>query len=393
MMDLARKSPYQLRLARAAYWTMVLWLLTTLGITSHLSSAWAVGAAGPPSESAYPNSTSLPLGVERGASRKAWAAAAALSRGINLSVYAAPREGDWGLHMDPQWIDTLSQAGFRGVRLSVRWSNHASTDARAVLDEAFARRIDRIVDALLARGMHVVLNMSFYSQLNGWPLDEGEAAVATADIRPRFVNLWRQLAQRHAHRSDRLLFELYNAPQGSAQEWNRLAAEAVAAIRPSNPTRVIVVAPIGNAVRNLSQLRLPGDPHLLATFHEREPRSFTGQGLPWIVGAKEWLGTTCCDERQRSQVEASMDRAREWSERYRHPVWLGSFGATSMASMESRARYLRLVRDAAEVRGMSWAHTDFAANFNVREPPLDSGIYDVVNRRWHRSLLDALLGP
>lgn len=368
-------------------------LLMMLVLLMSLASAPCAQAQGTQATVEPALAVERPLGTDRGASRKAWAAAAALSRGINLSVYAAPREGDWGLRMDDQWIDTLAKAGFRSVRLSVRWSNHAATGPDALLDEAFARRIDRVVDALLAHDLRVVLNMSFYSQLNGRPLEEGEVPVASGAVRPRFVNIWRQLAQRHALRSDRLLFELYNAPQGSALEWNSLAAAALAAIRQSNPARIVVIAPLHNEARHLVSLSLPRDTHLMVTIHNREPYPFTKQGLPWVPGSEKWLGTRCCDEAQRLDLARNLDVAKAWSETHRYPVWLGSFGATSAAPMESRARYLRLMRDAAEARGMSWAHTDFAANFNVRDPPLDAGIYDVVKRQWHPSLLNALLGP
>ena len=48
-----------------------------------------------------------------------------------------------------------------------------------------------------------------------------------------------------------------------------------------------------------------------------------------------------------------------------------------------RARHARLMRQAAEDRGFSWAYGDFSADF---------GAYDPVARRWHPSLLEALLG-
>ncbi|MEY4561013.1 MAG: hypothetical protein RLZZ618_290 [Pseudomonadota bacterium] len=337
--------------------------------------------------------SSLPLGSGPGASRHAWASAAALSRGINLAVYAAPREGDWGLRMDDRWTDVLAKAGFRTVRLSVRWSNHAATGADARLDEAFAARIDRIIDALLARQLNVVMNVSFYSQLDGQPPEEGEALVAAAVVRPRFLRLWRQLAERHAQRSPRLIFELYNAPRGDAHAWNELSAAALAEVRRSNPERVVVIGAMSNEARNLPLLVLPRDPHLIVAFHNREPRRFTSQGSPWVAGADAWLGTDCCDASQLQALAQNLDRAQAWSEAHGYPVWMGSFGAVSTAPMASRARYLRAMRDAAEARGISWAHADFAANFNVVEPPLDSGLYDVVKRQWHRSLLDALLGP
>jgi endoglucanase len=356
-------------------------------------AGWLLLAATAPRAQTEPVAAGLPLGDGPGASRKAWAAAAALSRGINLAVYAAPREGDWGLRMDDRWVDTLAKAGFRSVRLSVRWSNHAAASADATLDEAFARRIDRLVDALLARGLRVVVNMGFYSQLDGRPLEEGEMPVAQTAVRPRFVNLWRQLAKRYAGRSDRLLFELYNAPRGDAQAWNDLAASALAAIRKSSPERLVVVGPLFNEAAQLARLSLPRDGHLIVTIHNREPRQFTGQGSPWYPGSEKWLGTPCCDAQQRQALALNLDIAKAWSAEHRYPVWLGSFGAASTAPMPQRAHYLRAMRDAAQARGMSWAHADFAANFNVRDPPLDSGIYDVVRRRWHPSLLEALLGP
>lgn len=356
-------------------------------------AGWLLFAATVPRAQAGPVAADLPLGDGPGASRKAWAAAAALSRGINLAVYAAPREGDWGLRMDDRWVDTLAKAGFRSVRLSVRWSNHAAAGAEATLDEAFARRIDRLTDALLARGLRVVVNMSFYSQLDGRPLEEGEMAVSPEAVRPRFVNLWRQLAKRYADRSDRLLFELYNVPKGEARAWNDLAASALAAIRQSSPERMVIISPLHNDPAALERLSLPPDGHLITSIHNREPHQFTYQGSPWIPGSEKWLGTPCCDAQQRQALALNLDLAQAWSGRTRYPVWLGSFGTASTAPMPARANYLRAMRDAAEARGISWAHADFAANFNVRDPPLDSGIYDVVRRKWHTPLLDALLGP
>ena len=326
------------------------------------------------------------------ASARAWAAAATLSRGINLSVMAAPLEGDWGLRYDPRWLDAIAQAGFRSVRLPVRFSNHAAVDAAARLDDAFAARIDGIVDGLLARGLALVLALCGYSQLDGQAPDRGERPVAAGLVRPRFIALWRQLAQRYAERSPRLLFELYNKPSGDAAAWNALARETLAAVRRWCPTRCVVLAPIGGAATALPQLRLPPDPDLLVMVHDAAPERFTRQGLPWVPGAQAWVGTGCCHAAQHAELTRALDLARDWSVRHGYPVWLGLFGATSIAAQDDRARYLRAVRDAAEARGLPWAHADLATNFNLRPPPLDAGLYDVVAARWQTPLLDALLG-
>src|SRR5690349_22360861 len=65
-----------------------------------------------------------------GASRAAWAVAAALGRGVNYgNMLEAPREGDWGLSVREEFIDATAGAGFASVRLPVRWSNHAAATA------------------------------------------------------------------------------------------------------------------------------------------------------------------------------------------------------------------------------------------------------------------------
>ena len=354
------------------------WLACTAG--------WA--RPGTPPGAADAPALDAPLGTGAGASRQAWSAAAALSRGINLAVFAAPREGDWGLRMDDRWIDALAKAGFRSVRFQVRWSNHADPGADAVLDEVFALRMDRVVDAFMARGLVVVLAVCCNSQLEGKALEEGEVAVAPGVVRTRFVNVWRQIARRYARRPDRLLFEL-----GPVQPGDDHVLEALAAIRSSTPRRVVVIAPPAYDARRLAEMAVPPDPHLIVTVQNREPRQFIRQGLPQVEGADQWLGTPCCDPAQLALIARDLDLLKAWSVQRRYPVWLGLFGSASTAPMASRARFLRAMRDAAEARDIPWAHTDFAANFNVREPSQDSGFYDVIKGTWHTPLLEALLGP
>ena len=335
----------------------------------------------------------MPHGAGPGASRKAWADAAALSRGITLGVYAAPREGSWGLSMDERWIDAIAKAGFRSVRIPVRWSNYAAAGPDARLDEAFAQRIDRLVDAFLAHGIVVVLGMCSYSQFDGQPLQDAEFRVTDNAVRPRFVNMWRQLARRHAGRSNLLLFELYAIPRGTASAWNAQASEALAAIRQTDARRSVIIGPVDYSAAALPQLAVPHDRHWLAVIHHWEPRRFVSQGFPWHEGSDQWLGTTCCDAEQLKVMVHALDLAQAWSIGQGRPIWLGGFGASSNAPPDSRARYLRAMRDAAESRGIPWTHGDLAANFNVRGLPQEAGIYDVVNRRWHAPLLDALLRP
>ena len=128
--------------------------------------------------------------------------------------------------LEPAYIDKVAGT-FTTVRLPVRWSNHAAPTADATLDEAFAARVDRAVDALLAKGMYVILDMHHYSQLSGDKLHPNEFAVDPAVMETRLVNMWRQIALRYKDRSPKLLFELLNEPHGrlDGEAWNALAAQ------------------------------------------------------------------------------------------------------------------------------------------------------------------------
>jgi hypothetical protein len=105
----------------------------------------------------------MPNDTPPGASASATATAAALGRGVNFgNMLEAPSEGAWGLTVTDDFIDKAAAAGFKSVRLPVRWSNHASADAPFTIDAAFLSRVDGVVDKLLAKGLVVVLNMHHY---------------------------------------------------------------------------------------------------------------------------------------------------------------------------------------------------------------------------------------
>jgi endoglucanase len=328
---------------------------------------------------------SAPLQDCHAVSREACAVAHDLGRGINLgNMLEAPREGDWGVRLEPRFIE-LATRHFQTVRLPVRWSNHAAPTADARLDEAFARRVDGAVDALLARGVRVILNVHHYTQLTGGTLHPREFAVDPAVLEERLVNLWRQIAWRHRHRPPQLLFELLNEPHGTleGEAWNRLAARLLAAVRASNPTRVVLIGPGDwNHPRALPALRLPDDAHLIVAIHSYDPFEFTHQGVPWRANPFP-TGTRCCDEAQRVQVVQALDAALRWNRTHGVPVHLGEFGAYRAGDLASRAAYARFVRDEAERRGIGWAWWEWASDF--------SGVYDPTRNAWVEPLRRALL--
>lgn len=321
-----------------------------------------------------------------GASFQAQYTASGLSRGVNFgNIFEAPREGDWGLTFSDTLVDQAWNAGFKSVRLPVRWSNHASATAPYTIDSVFMTRVETAVDKLIAKGFLVVLDMHHYRQLDGDPLDANEASVAVNVLEDRFVAMWSQIAERFRDRNDRLVFELYNEPHGrlNGEPWNILAARGLAAVRVSNPWRVVVLGPTHwNNASDLAMLKIPFDANLVFTIHHYEPFNFTHQGAEWIQPVLP-TGVTCCNTTQLAQIAAPLDIAKAWSKANRYPIFVGEFGAYSKAPAASRAIFNRNMRDAAEARGFTWQYWEFASGF---------GVYDPSTGSFRTELLNSLLG-
>src|SRR4029079_16509854 len=115
-------------------------------------------------------------------------------------------------------------------------------------------------DALLAKGVYVIVDMHHYSQLSGDRLHPEEFAVDPAVLETRLVNMWRQIAARYKDRSPKLLLERLNDPHErlDGEAWNELAARTLGVVRQSNPTRAVLIGPgYWNSVRDLARMRAP----------------------------------------------------------------------------------------------------------------------------------------
>lgn len=357
-------------------------LRSILARTIALGSAFMLLGAVTPNNAARAAATSNAACAA--VSRLACETAAKLGRGMNFgSTLDAPRDGDYGVRLDPSWVDLVSKAGFTHVRLPVRWSNHAGTDEQAQLEPIFLSKVDSIIELIERAGLYIVLDMHNYRQLDGDPLQPHEARVEPTVLEQRAVNIWRQLAAHYKGRHPKMLFELYNEPHERLDEaaWNKLHPKLLAAVRASDRARMVLIGPgYWNAARALDRLEVPADRNVLIAVHVYEPHSFTHQNA-WNGQYTEVL--PCCSKSQRAEIEHSMQTALDWSHRVGHPVVLTEWGVNGKAPPEARASYARVFRDAAEARGFSWTWWDLAGEF---------GMYDVKTGRWDAALLNALVG-
>jgi endoglucanase len=301
-----------------------------------------------------------------------------LGRGINFgNALEAPTEGAWGLTLKAEHFEAIKRAGFKSVRIPIRWSAHGGEKPPYTIDPTFFQRIDWAVDQALAQKLAVVINVHHYE---GMERDPNKHL-------PRLVGLWRQIAEHYRNQPRQVIFEILNEPNSKLtdERWQQAMPQVLAAIRESNPRRGVIIGPAGwNSIDHLGKLHLPeADRNLIATVHYYSPFHFTHQGAPWAKGSDKWKGTTWTNTPQEQAVlRKDFEKAAAWASKHKRPLFLGEFGAYSAAPMDSRAQWTTAVAREAERHGMSWAYWEFAAGF---------GAYNQETRTWRAPLLKALV--
>jgi endoglucanase len=300
-------------------------------------------------------------------------------RGINLgNALEAPKEGEWGVTLKAEYFQKIAEAGFDSVRIPVRWSAHAEKSPPYTIDANFLRRVDWAVEQALKNHLIPVLNMHHYDEIFQDPDSHA----------PRFIAMWRQIAEHYKDYPGELALELLNEPNTklTADKWNKLLSQGIEAVRASNPTREIVVGPVGwNNIEFLPGLVLPeADRHLVVTVHYYLPFHFTHQGASWAgPDSQSWLGTKWTGSNaERAAIDADLDRAIAWAVEHRRPIYLGEFGTYEKADMDSRVRWTAYVASAAVKRKMGFAYWEFCSLF---------GAFDPQTNQWREPLKKALL--
>jgi endoglucanase len=300
-----------------------------------------------------------------------------LGRGINLgNALEAPREGEWGMTLEPEYFEAIRKAGFQSVRIPIKWSAHAKTEAPFEVDTKFFERVDWAVEQALSRGLTAVINVHHYDEMDKEPEKN----------QMRLIALWRQIARRYKDRSDQLFFELLNEPHEKLTDalWSQMVPRLLKVIRETNPHRIVIIGPSQwNDLDHLEKLSLPeADRRIIATFHYYRPFEFTHQGAEWVQGSAKWKGRTWTGSAdQLSALRRDFEKAAKWAKDHNRPLFLGEFGAYSAADLDSRARWTAAISHEAERLGISSAYWEFGSGF---------GAYDRDKHEWRQELLQAL---
>ena len=201
-------------------------------------------------------------------------AIAGMGRGINLgNTLEPPFEGEWNNGpAQESYFDAYLDAGFSNIRIPVRWDNHTADLPPFDVTESWMDRVEEVVDWGLSRG--------FFITLNGHHEDWLKNDYSNTILQDRYDAIWAQIAERFKDKSEKLLFEIINEPNGmTVAQVDELNIRILDIIRETNPTRIVIYG--GNMYANSEQLlnaNIPDDEYIVGYYHAYDPWQFSGEG-------------------------------------------------------------------------------------------------------------------
>jgi endoglucanase len=316
------------------------------------------------------------------ANRKTMDIAAAnklLAKTINIGyTFDAPQEGAWGNTLTKEELKNIKSAGFTAVRIPIQWVARMDSAPPYTINEGFIKRIDEVVHEALKNHLAIIIENCLDQQLMAQP----------EKYKDRFLALWQQLSVHYASYPQQVMFEILAEPNGELDKvWDSYFTSALDIIRKNNLTRPVIIGPqFSNMPFYINSLHLPeNDRYIILTFHLYKPTKFTMQGEKWFPFGKpmEWIGTkwTGTPEEQK-EITDNMDLVDKWATTHNRPVFMGEFGASNIADMDSKIKFLTFYREQAEKRNFSWGVWSYNVGFSI---------FDNSTGQWHTGLLKALI--
>ena len=313
-------------------------------------------------------------------------------RGVNISHWLSQNEGgpaygaSWFGESDVAWI---ARQGFDHIRLPVDVRLCLAADGS--LEEARLKPIGDTIRWAKARGLGVVLDAHFLPGADFNAVGGDSRVYTDKALQEKVAGVWRQLARRYAGEGPYLRFEILNEPVAAEnKQLNPFMHRMLAAIRESNPTRVVyVTSNKWSNFHSVPDVELPADPNVALTIHNYEPLAFTHQRAPWVGFAESMpavtfpgtvpdltghtlphygLGLHAGDPLTVAQIETTFAEVSAWLAVHapKVEVYVGEFGVYQAADAVSTRRWIATMRAAAESRGWGWAVWDYNDSFGVR---------------------------
>lgn len=319
----------------------------------------------------------------------------AMQPGWNLgnTFDATGSETSWGNPATTkELIDQLVKEGYKSIRIPITWNHRMGAEPDYVIDEAFLKRIQEVVDWSLDAGLYVMINMHHDSH---WMLDMESYR---DQVLIRFKAAWIQIAEHFKDYPDKLMFEGINEPRFS-EDWGRdeavyfemlheLNASFHEVVRQSgglNDKRPLVLSTLtaSAAQKRLDELGKTieqlNDKRIIATVH------YYGF-YPFSVNL---AGVTTFNDEARNDLIQTFDRVHDTFVAKGIPVIVGEFGllgfdkAVDMIEQGEKLKYFDYLGYYAKQKRLTTMLWDNGQHFDRRSLAWkDPELYAVMKAAW-----------
>jgi endoglucanase len=320
---------------------------------------------------------------------------APFSRGVGFSFWFEyvknVHEINANRYTEQDFIDA-KRLGFDVIRLYIDFPLFSSGAPNYIIDPHLFRLLDTAVDLAEKHQLYIILNNH-----------KGNMPAVDRSIRNLLLPIWRQVAEHYKNRSEYVIYEIMNEPNGiSNSDWGRIQGEVIQAIRRIDPDRWIVVGGTEfNQIHTMVTLPRYNDNKLLYTFHFYAPHIFTHQGATWTHPPLDSLAgamipfpydrnrmPTMPNELRRTYIEDAfrnypreataealarqIDQAANFARQRNVPVFCGEFGAPWRHTIpQDRIIYYQSLREAFEARNIPWIMHNYFECYGLFNPQID----------------------
>ena len=318
-------------------------------------------------------------------------AQAPFSRGVNITGWfqaSGPRQIQFSQYSKKDF-ENIKSLGCDAIRLPVNLFHMTSGNPDYTIDPLFLSMLDQALDWAEELRLYLIIDNHTSDDL----------ASQNPNLETALVKVWTQLANRYKDRSDYILYEIMNEPNGSAmttQKWGQIQQSAINAIRLSDTRHTIIVGGAGfNSYNELAALPVYTDNKLIYTFHFYDPFVFTHQGASWpspsmvslanvpfpynastmpavpsdLVGT--WVGSALNNYKNEgtvAKIKSLIDIAVAFRTARNIKLYCGEFGVYIPNSKNTdRCFWYSEVRKYLEEKNIAWTIWDYKGGFGLFE--------------------------
>jgi endoglucanase len=323
-----------------------------------------------------------------------------LQRGVNLSHWLSQNFG-WSpkdSFITEKDIKFIASIGYDHVRIPIDEVEMWSPDGKPSA-ESFAY-LTRCLDWCAKHNLRTVVDLHILKAHHFNVVNEGGKITLWTDpaAQDNFLKLWAEISGRlKQYPVDRVAYELMNEPVADdPEDWNRLIAKAVKAIRQLEPGRVLIIGPNRwQTPENFPFLKIPpNDPNLILSLHTYSPLFFTHHLAHWMAfkdfkGPVHYPGRPVAEadlpkwlvDMNNAELQLQLAEARQVFNKQKLtellrpalqkagelklPLYCGEFGCLPHVERAERLKYYGDIVSVFEENNIAWCNWEYQGDFGI----------------------------